>query len=159
MCVDQSCDLVFVTTEPLQDAGFLVRDRVGRFYPSKVIGPYFCKKYPQRTKEGFYICQVGFEIPDGVEFVRGDWWYLEIRYAPGSELKSLFFDETRCKDKTLLVERSVVNLVDQDRVRTRSELEVSRSRESPLGELAESVLGVLGTAYNHYCVPPNCPIE
>ena len=136
--------LVFMTPEPLRDSGSLVRSRLRMFYPGHQSKDSVVLNYTDRTKWGFYVRQVFFKIPDGVELTAEDSVRLRMLCAVEGQPNPILFSHSCCREKTRLVD-DCVNLNWSGRDEDGPELELSRSVEDVLGELAESVWSALGT--------------
>lgn len=169
--LERRCSLVFVTAEPFHHAGILLRDHIRRNCPDQLIGPYSVEEYRERTKEGLFVCVVGFKIPDGQEFQSSDWLRLGTFRGPSgyTMIASRLHGQAAVQSAILLLERCAVQLllvrdgnsyvVEAERMFISSLLRpggsvVSRSLEDiqddVVDEFAESLSNVLSSSCNYY---------
>ena len=142
--------LVFVTGEPLPEDGSFLNCTLRSFFPGQEMKHCIVLNYRQRTKGGFCVCQVVFEIPDGVEFNSEDQMRLQTICTPKDEDEPILFSHSCCQEKRGLLD-SVVNgfvragWTEQDGVGGRPMGE----RGQPPGALAAllglSIVSVVGT--------------
>lgn len=143
--------LVFVTT------GLLPRHMLGvhlqRFFSDRDTKNCVPLYNSGRTKGGFYLCQVLFKTPDGVNpLTRDERSRLESFCTPEGQLKPLLFPHSCCQEKTRLVDDYIESIWSdqqhQDGVGTGRETDpedgVSPSPAQLLEELAESIGKMLG---------------
>lgn len=136
--------LFFMTTEPLSNAGFVVRDRLGRFYPGKDIETCMAHAYLNRTKSGFYVCKTMFKIPDDVELLcQEDIVLLERYCTPDGQAKPIILRQSCCREKAIVAERCILNFLSKDGVGSGPGGKVMRSAKDELEELAESIEDII----------------